>query len=77
MNPRYERNIPALSQAECEILQRKRVLVVGCGGLGGHLIDMLARIGVGALRVVDGDVPNEREALLKTAAELLPLFAES
>ena len=28
-------------------------------------------------RVVDGDVPNEREALLKTAAELLPLFAES
>ena len=41
MNPRYERNIPALSQAECEILQRKRVLVVGCGGLGGHLIDML------------------------------------
>ena len=56
MNPRYERNIPALSEAECEILQRKRVLVVGCGGLGGHLIDMLARIGVGALRVVDGDV---------------------
>lgn len=56
MNPRYERNIPALSEAECEILLGKRVLVVGCGGLGGHLIDMLARIGVGALRVVDGDV---------------------
>lgn len=56
MNPRYERNIPALSEAECEILRRKRVLVVGCGGLGGHLIDMLARIGVGFLRVVDGDV---------------------
>lgn len=56
MNPRYERNIPALSEAECEILHRKRVLVVGCGGLGGHLIDMLARIGVGFLRVVDGDV---------------------
>ena len=56
MDPRYERNIPALSEAECEILRRKRVLVVGCGGLGGHLIDMLARIGVGFLRVVDGDV---------------------
>lgn len=56
MNPRYQRNIPALSEAECEILLKKRVLVVGCGGLGGHLIDMLARIGVGALRVVDGDV---------------------
>ena len=56
MNPRYERNIPALSEAECRSLQDKRVLVVGCGGLGGHLIDMLTRIGVGSLRVVDGDV---------------------
>ena len=56
MNPRYERNIPALSEGECEILLGKRVLVVGCGGLGGHLIDMLARIGAGALRVADGDV---------------------
>ena len=56
MNPRYERNVPALTEAECSILQGKRVLVVGCGGLGGHLIDMLARIGIGALRVVDGDV---------------------
>lgn len=56
MNPRYERNVPALSEAECNILLGKRVLVVGCGGLGGHLIDMLARIGVGMLRVVDGDV---------------------
>ena len=56
MNPRYERNIPALSEEECNILLGKRVLVVGCGGLGGHLIDMLARIGVGMLRVVDGDV---------------------
>ena len=56
MNPRYERNIPALTEAECDILQGKRVLVVGCGGLGGHLIDMLARIGIGSIRVVDGDV---------------------
>ena len=56
MNPRYERNIPALTEAECEILRGKRVLVVGCGGLGGHLIEMLARIGIGSLRVVDGDV---------------------
>ena len=56
MNPRYERNVPALSEEECNILLGKRVLAVGCGGLGGHLIDMLARIGVGMLRIVDGDV---------------------
>ena len=56
MEPRYERNIPALTEAECALLKEKRVLVVGCGGLGGHLIDQLARIGVGAIRAVDGDV---------------------
>lgn len=59
MQARYERNIPALTEAECLCLQQKRVLVVGCGGLGGHIIDQLARIGVGFLRVVDGDVFEE------------------
>ena len=55
MDDRYQRNIPALSKEECQLLKDKRVLVVGCGGLGGHIIDQLARIGVGTLRVVDGD----------------------
>ena len=59
MQARYSRNIPALTEAECCTLQTKRVLVVGCGGLGGHIIDQLARIGVGFLRVVDGDVFEE------------------
>ena len=56
MEPRYARNIPALTEEECRLLRGKRVLVVGCGGLGGHIIDQLARIGIGSLRVVDGDV---------------------
>ena len=59
MEERYARNIPALTGAECEILRQKRVLVVGCGGLGGHIIDQLARIGVGTIRAVDGDVFEE------------------
>ena len=56
MDARYARNIPALREDECALLRKKRVLVVGCGGLGGHLIDQLARIGIGAIRAVDGDV---------------------
>ena len=56
MEPRYERNMPALTEAECLTLRSKRILVVGCGGLGGHIIDQLARIGIVSLRVVDGDV---------------------
>ena len=59
MDARYARNIPDLSGAECEILKSKQVLVVGCGGLGGHIIDQLARIGVGSIRAVDGDVFEE------------------
>ena len=56
MESRYARNIPALTESECQILQNKRVLVVGCGGLGGHLIDQLIRIGIGFIRIADGDV---------------------
>ena len=59
MEARYARNIPALTEAECEVLRQKKVLVVGCGGLGGHILDQLARIGIGSIRAVDGDVFEE------------------
>ncbi len=55
MNERYIRNIPALTEHECALLQQKTVAVVGCGGLGGHLVELMARIGVGELVVIDGD----------------------
>ena len=56
---RYLRNHDAISEEEQQTLGTKRVLVVGCGGLGGMVIECLARIGVGHLRVVDGDVFEE------------------
>lgn len=56
MEDRYLRNVPALTEAECDLLRQKRVLVVGCGGLGGNLISIFSRIGIGNLRIVDGDV---------------------
>ena len=56
---RYDRNMTALSQEECAALAEKRIVVVGCGGLGGAVIEALARIGVGHLRVIDGDVFEE------------------
>lgn len=36
-------------------LQQKRVLVVGVGAIGSHLAELLARSGIGQLRVVDPD----------------------
>lgn len=49
----------ALSQSACESLADKRVCVVGCGGLGGYVVEMLARTGVGSITVVDYDVFSE------------------
>ena len=56
MDTRYSRNAPALTPEECAALGEKAVCVVGCGGLGGYVIELLARAGVGALTVVDSDV---------------------
>ena len=55
MEERYIRNLGALSEAECARLREKTVLVAGCGGLGGYLIEMLLRLGVGEIRAADGD----------------------
>ena len=55
MKERYIRNIPALSEADCTLLLSKKIAVIGCGGLGGYLIEQMARIGVGELVIVDGD----------------------
>ena len=56
---RHSRNIPALSVSDMEKLAASKVLVIGCGGLGGNIIEYLARAGVGSLTVVDGDVFEE------------------
>ena len=70
---RYSRNIPALSQADCAALQGKTVAVIGCGGLGGYLIEYLTRIGIGRIRCIDGDVfeeSNLNRQLLSSLAAL-------
>jgi len=56
---RYERNLIALSEEEQEKLFGTSVCVVGCGGLGGFIIEILARLGVGTITAVDGDVFEE------------------
>lgn len=56
---RYKRNISSLSIEENEKLKEFRVCIVGCGGLGGYIIEMLARLGIGCLTLVDYDVFEE------------------
>ncbi len=55
---RYHRQrlLPEIGDAGQERLARGRVLFVGCGALGCAQADLLARAGVGHLRIVDRDV---------------------
>jgi len=53
---RYSRNRNSLTEQDQEKLAGCRALIVGCGGLGGFVTELLARVGVGRLTVVDGDV---------------------
>lgn len=52
---RYLKNFWSLSFDEQIRLCESSLFVCGCGGLGGTLIALLARAGVGRLRFVDGD----------------------
>jgi len=53
---RYERNIGTIGLDGQIRLLGSRVAVIGCGGLGGVVIEILARSGVGQLVIADGDV---------------------
>ena len=57
---RYTRQVRLnlLGEEGQQRLLHSSVLVVGCGALGGNLANLLARAGVGRLRVVDRDVPE-------------------
>ena len=56
---RYLRNRDCISMDEQLVLSASRVAVVGAGGLGGHVILLLARVGIGELVVLDRDVFDE------------------
>ena len=80
MEKRYLRNIPALTEDECALLRTKKVCVVGCGGLGGHIIEQFARIGIGEIRCVDGDhfeATNLNRQILSTESILGKSKAET
>ncbi len=57
MNERYSRQIlfKSIGRDGQEKLLASRVLLVGCGALGASHAEMLARAGVGFLRIVDRD----------------------
>jgi len=56
---RYQRNLGTVGLEGQTKLLRATVAVVGLGGLGGYVTEALARMGVGRLILIDGDVFEE------------------
>ncbi len=54
---RYSRQVKFIGwgQKEQEMLANGRVLILGCGGLGSAAASLLARAGIGELKLVDRD----------------------
>ncbi|SHN70147.1 ThiF family adenylyltransferase [Desulfovibrio litoralis] len=69
LTERYLRNQTTLSLIDQEKLFNSKVLIVGLGGLGGYVLEHLARVGVGGIRACDPDVfeaSNLNRQLLST-----------
>ena len=59
MKKRYSRALGALSEEEIAVLRSAKVCVVGCGGIGGYVIEELSRLGVGEIVAADPDCFDE------------------
>ncbi|MDG4812081.1 tRNA threonylcarbamoyladenosine dehydratase [Hydrogenovibrio sp. 3SP14C1] len=55
MTPLFERSLLVFEEQGIKQLQNSHVLVAGVGGVGGFVIEALARAGVGKLTIVDHD----------------------
>lgn len=70
---RYQRNREMLTTEQQLRLFRSRVAVIGCGGLGGYIIEELARLGVGTIVAIDPDIfveHNLNRQLLSSPGQL-------
>src|SRR5882672_6634126 len=71
----YARNIGILSDGEQQRLLKSTVAIAGMGGIGSNTAIMLARMGVGRLRIADFDrfehsnINRQYGALLDTIGE--------
>lgn len=70
---RYHRNLGILSPLEQVKMLQSKVAIIGAGGLGGTVLELLARIGIGKLIIADQDImveSNLNRQLLSTESNL-------
>jgi molybdopterin/thiamine biosynthesis adenylyltransferase len=56
---RYQRNRMTISTVHQLKLFQSKVAIIGCGGLGGYVIEEMARLGVGTIKAIDPDIFEE------------------
>lgn len=59
MQEQFIRSAYVLGEGAIEKLNKSRVAVFGLGGVGGYVVEALARAGVGTLDLIDGDRVSE------------------
>ena len=59
VNHKFSRLTKVIGKENLDNLKNKSVLILGCGGVGGYVVESLARSGIGTLILVDFDVIEE------------------
>ncbi|MBR4420213.1 MAG: ThiF family adenylyltransferase, partial [Clostridia bacterium] len=54
----FDREIGLIGINNFKAITNKKVIVFGCGGVGGYVIEMLVRSGISNLTIVDFDNVN-------------------
>jgi len=70
---RYQRNLGVVSPSEQVKLLWSKVAIIGAGGLGGTVLELLTRMGIGKLVIVDKDTigdSNLNRQILSTETNL-------
>ena len=58
MNEQFSRTAQLIGEENVKNLFSKHVIVFGCGGVGGFVVEALARSGIGKITLVDNDSVN-------------------
>jgi len=56
---RYKRNLGVISPSEQVKLLQSKVAIIGAGGLGGTVVELLTRMGIGELIIADKDIMGD------------------
>lgn len=73
MKNRYDRNFNLVTPEEFAAIRDKRIAIIGLGGLGGNVLEMLSRFGFRNLLAIDSDVfedSNLNRQILSTEAAI-------